>query len=278
MGFMGGEDLGEDVGGLIDGQGVVAFVFEPMGDGGGDLVGDFFGVGPGDVAILFAVPEVEGDGDVREAEIPGVEVDIGVSDEAAGAIADGVAEAEGHGVEVAGVLEGGLIAGGEETNEVAEGEVVLVFGCEFGTEAQDEAEGDGADFSKADEKTIDPEEIPGAEFTDGRGAADDLGAEQALGDEGGADEGVGTATGDADDVEFFPTEVVGEFFDDRGPVEELAFGMVVGEAETGAVGADESDALFEGGFVHGPGVETRARPAVEVEGGDALGIAEFGVA
>lgn len=270
--------MGEDVGGLIDGEGIVAFVVEPVGDGVGDLSGDFFGVGPGDVAILFAVPEADGDGDVRESKIPGVEVDVGVGDEAAGAIADGMAEAEGHGIEVAGVLEGGLIAGGEEADEIAEGEVVLVFGGEFGTEAQNEAEGDGADFSKADEETIDPEEILGAKFADGRGAADDLGAEQTFGDEGGADEGVGTAAGDADDVEFFPAEVVGEFFDDRGPVEELAFGMVVGEAESGAVGADESDALFEGGFVHGPGVETRAGPAVEVEGGDALGIAEFGVA
>jgi len=189
-----------------------------------------------------------------------------------------VAEAERHGIEVAWVLEGGLIAGGEETDEIAEWEVVLAFGGEFGAEAQNEAEGDGADFSKADEETIDPEEVLGAEFTNGWGAADNLGAEQAFWDEGGADESIGTATGDADDVEFFPAEVVGEFFDDRGPVEELAFGVVVGETESGAVGADESDALFEGGFVHGPGVETRAGPAMEVKGGDALGIAEFGVA
>ena len=132
---MGGMNLSEDVRGLIDGEGVVTFVVKPVGGGVGDLAGDFFGVGPGDVAILFAVPEADGNGYVREAEIPGVEVDVGVSDEGAGAVADGMAEAEGHGVEVAGVLEGGLIAWGEETNEIADGEVVLVFGGEFGAEA-----------------------------------------------------------------------------------------------------------------------------------------------
>lgn len=252
---MGGVHLSEDFGRLIDWERVMTFVLKPMSCGIRDLVGDLFRVGPCDIAILFAVPEVNGDGDVRKAKVPRVQVNVSVRNQGASAVADSVSKALGDGFVVIGILQGGLIARAEETDEIADREVMLMLGSEFRAETQDKSKGNRAEFAKPNQETINPEKILRAEFPDRWCAADNLGAKQATRDESGANECIRTTAGDANDVKFLPAEVVCEFFDDRGPVQELAFRMVVGETEARAIRTDQAHALFKGFVVHGPSME-----------------------
>lgn len=90
------KDLLEQKGGLIDGQGVVAFLLEPVGFGLGNLGRDFGGVGPRDVEVLLAVPKSDRHGDVLDVERPGREVDIRLGDDGGRSILEGEAYALGN--------------------------------------------------------------------------------------------------------------------------------------------------------------------------------------
>lgn len=222
----------------------MSFVFEPVSDRVGDLICGLFGIGPSDVAVLLAMPEVHRDVDIGKAEVPRVQVDIGLPDEGAGAVLHCITKALGNRVEVAGILKGGLIAGSQEADEVPQRKIVLMFGCEVSTETEHQAESDRTDSTDSDQNAIDPEKVFAAELTDGVGSADDLRAENAVRNESGACERIGATSGDADDVEPVPSEVIGEFLHDGWPVEEFAFGLVIGLAKSWAIRANQADTLL----------------------------------
>jgi hypothetical protein len=112
---------------------------------------------------------------------------------------------------------------------------------------------------------------------DGAEGADQRAAVEALGDAGGAGEGVGAAAGDADEAELVEVQPVGEQGDVVAPVGDAALGGGVGVAVAGAVRGDDAGVGVERGLVQQHGLAAGAGEAVAVDDRSPARAAELGV-
>ena len=259
-----GEEGVDEVGGAVDGEGVVAFL-DPVGVGGGDAGRDLADHGEGEVAVLGAVPDVDGDADLFEVDLPIAAVDIGVADEVAATLDDAFAEAAHDDLQIVVLVDRFAVHGGDPAEAPTEGGVGGVLA---GDEAADGKEGrhdQGGDGPEFQEDAIGEEEggLVG-EFPEGWSAADDGGSLDSFGKPVGGGEGIGAATRDAHDEEALVTEGVGEAAKEGGPVGEAAIGLRGGLADAGAVGGDDAQALFLSDLVEEPALEAGAGPTMEV--------------
>ncbi len=272
------EGVAEDGVVVEDGEGVVAFVFQPVDVGMGHQLGELGAVFPGDVAVHFAMPEVDGEGDGADFEAPLGEVDVGVANDGAGAAAQALHHAGADDAEDFGVGEDAAVGLQQQAHEPLERGLVRAAPGQERAEAQHGAEHGGEVAAEADHEAVKPEHFGVAEKGERRRAADDGGAEQARGHFQRGGEHVGSAAGPAEDVEFLRAGMGGQLLEHGRPVQQPAPRLEIGEADAGPVGGDDAQAVFKARLIHQLALHAAAGPAVEVKHGRAGGVAVFGVA
>lgn len=199
-------------------EGVVAFVFLPVGDGVRDLAGEELGGGTGEVAVGGAVPEGDGRLDCGGVEVPGFDVEFSFGDDGISAGANALEVAACDHVPAALLFDGDSICVGEATHHPGHRGAVWAAVDHPAACDEDGRSGGAAEFSEANEGAVGPVEVVAVfGIAEGRGAAEDGCGFDPVGEEGGGGEGVGAAAGDAEDGEMGLMEVVGEFGHIGGP-------------------------------------------------------------
>lgn len=132
----------------------MAFLGEPLGGGVGHDAGEFFGVAPVDVAVLFAMPEVDGVTNGADFEAPFGEVDIGIGNDGLGATAEGLEHACAYFFKDDGVFQHGAICAAEHFHEPFEWGLIGVATGYFFAQAEEDAEDGGEGMAQADHHAV----------------------------------------------------------------------------------------------------------------------------
>ena len=144
----------DDLGGAVDGEGIVTFVLDPVSFRRGNSSRDFADHGDGKVAVLFSVPDFDRGGDGCEVDVPVAGIDVGIADDMGAALNDAFAKASHDDLQVFVIVDRFAVAGGDPAKEPSEW---CIGGMLAGDVAGDREEGEhhgGGDGAKFQEESI----------------------------------------------------------------------------------------------------------------------------